>query len=182
MKKIYLSEVTKKIHFPVIQAVYSPTPKRSWYRKVINFITYRRSFKFREDYILWCPFIDQYIFIPKYFYFDGASVPKILNGLFNPTGMLLLGAGPHDFGYYYMGLFHINLKTGHLFFKPYTRNQLDQIFKNLCAYESGMKIASNVATYTVRVGGFFPWKKNKKINRNLFKDFPELYVQEEYFI
>lgn len=178
MKKIDLSKLTKEIHFPVTQAIYTPTPKRSWWRKLVNFVTYRRKFKFRQDYILWCPFLSQYIFIPNYFIFDGASVPKVLNGLFNPTGMLLLGAGPHDLGYRYKGLILVNQATSELFFQVFTKSQLDKIFKSLCIHESKMKAASSAATFVLRSFGYLGWRENRKKNSNLFKDFPELYIKE----
>ena len=169
----------KGIHFPVVQAVYTPTPKRSWWRKIANFMTYRRKFKVREDYILWIPSLARYIFVPRYFIYDGASVPKVLNGLFNPTGMLLLGALPHDFGYRYQGLFFVNPDTREIQFGAFSKKQLDQIFKDLCTYESGMKVASGAATMTLSVFGFMGWGQNRKANCNLSKDFPELFIPQE---
>lgn len=174
MKSIALSSLTKVIHFPITQAMHTPVKKKSFFKRLFNFITYRRKFTVRQDYALWCPYLDQYIFVPDCFIFDGASVPKILNGVYSSTGMLLLGALPHDFGYKYNGLFHVNLETGELFFVLYSKSELDKIFNSLNAYESGMETASNVATGTLSLLGYFAWKKHRKTNSNLYEDFPQL--------
>lgn len=166
----------KGIHFPIVQAIYTPTPKRSWWQKLKNFITYRRKFKVREDYILWVPSLSRFIFVPEYFVYDGASVPKILNGLFNPTGMLLLGALPHDFGYRYNGLFFVNPVTREIQFSAFSKKQLDIIFKDLCIHESKMKAASYVATFTLSFAGFMSWNEHRKNNRTPQADFPQLFV------
>lgn len=173
------ADLPKSIHFPIVQAVYTPTPKRSWWDKIVNFTTYRRKFKVRENYILWVPSINRFVFVPKYFIYDGASVPKILNGLFNPTGMLLLGALPHDFGYRYHGLLFVNPQTREIQFSAFSKKQLDQIFKDLCIYESGLKFASTTASYTLSLFGFLGWNKNRKDNNILRTDFPQIFVPDE---
>jgi hypothetical protein len=177
MKTINLSLYSNKIHFPVTQAL--PTEiSTNFFKELWNFVTFRRKFKVREDYCLYIPSLDIWIFVPAYFIFDGASVPKILNGLYSPTGMLLLGALPHDFGYRYKGLFHVI--SGRLKFVPYTKNELDSLFQTLCGYESGMTKASAVATFTLGVAGFLGWRENRKRNCNLRIDFPELFVSEDF--
>lgn len=172
-------KLSKEIHFPIIQAVYRQTPKRNWWSKLTNFITYRRKFKVRIDYILWCPSLSKFIFVPSYFVYDGASVPKILNGIFNPTGMLLLGALPHDFGYRYQGLFLVNPDTKEIEFSAFSKKQLDIIFKDLCIYESKMKAASSVATFTLKIFGFMSWKEHVKNSNTPQKDFPQLFIPSE---
>jgi len=177
MKVIDLSLCSGDLHFPVVQAL--PTKiQKNFFKRLFGFVTYRRSWKVREDYCLWVPSLSAWIFLPNQFVFDGASVPKLLGGLFSPTGMLLLGAAPHDFGYRYKGLFHVD-HMGCLKFVPYTKKQLDKIFKHLCSYESGMTKASSVATFTLGIAGFTGWNQNRKENRELTCDFPELFVPEE---
>ena len=177
MKHINLSLCSGELYFPITQAL--PTEQtRSFFKRVWNFSTYKRKFKVKYDYCLYVPSLAKWIFIPAYFIFDGASVPKILNWLYNPTGMLLLGATPHDFGYRYEGLIHVNHR-GQLEFVSYTKKELDKIFGSLCAYESGMPLASGVATKTLSLVGFIGWKKNRKKNCVLEKDFPELFCPED---
>lgn len=177
MKIIDLSLCTGDVHFPVIQAL--PTViEDSFFKEMWNFLTYRRKWKVKEDYCLWVPAIARWVFVPKYFIFDGASVPKALYGLFSPNGMLLLGALPHDFGYRYQGLLHVDHK-GYLFFQSYTKNELDSIFCDLCIFESGMDKMATGATLTLSVCGFLGWKENRKRNAVLMDDFPELFTLEE---
>ena len=176
MKTINVKKCTGGIHFPIIRAL--PTIREeNFFKRLFSFLTYRRKWQIQVDYCLWVPSLASWIFLPKRFVFDGASAPKILNNLFSPMGMLLFGAGPHDFGYRYKGLIHIDAK-GCLRFVSYDQKELDNIFNHLCAYESGMKIAANIATGTLRVVGSKAWKENRKGNHILEDDFPELFVSE----
>ncbi len=175
MKIIDTSDFTKEIHFPVTKAIYNIAPKRVWYQKIVNFITYRRWFEVDADYVLWVPILGSYIFVPKTFLFDGASVPKILNSIFSPTGILLLGALPHDFGYRYEKLILIDEMTGELYIRSFTKSELDEIFESLCVWESGFKKASAVAEKTLALAGSIGWRENRKKNSNLHDDFPEIF-------
>ncbi len=179
MKILDTSEFTKEIHFPTVQAIYKKPPKRTWYQKILKFLTYRRWFEVQNDYVLWIPLLDSYIFIPASFVFDGASVPKVLNGLFNTNGILLLGALPHDFGYRYNGLLRIAEETGSLYFKKFSKNELDRIFGNLCAWESEFPKASFVAEKTLSLFGFLGWKENRNANNILSDDFPSIFAELE---
>jgi len=177
MKVLNLSLCTGDLHFPIVQALPTEIEKNP-IKRLFKFMTYRRKWKIQEDYCLWVPSLAVWIFIPQFFVFDGASVPKILNNLYSPTGMLLLGAAPHDFGYRYEGLMQVDYR-GCINFVPYTKKELDDIFDSLCAYESGMPKASKVATVTLSAVGFLGWNENRKANHVLMSDFPELFVPEE---
>lgn len=179
MKHIDLSMCSPDIYLPITQGV-PMVIVDNFFKRLWKFSTFRRKFKVREDYCLWVPKLGTWIFVPKYFVYDGASIPKILNSLYSPTGVLLLGALPHDFGYRYEGLFHVDHRGG-LYFVSYNKKQLDSIFDTLCEYESGMGKASAIATVTLSVAGFLGWRENRKKNCNLREDFPELFVQEEHY-
>lgn len=174
MKTVDITNCTGDIHFPIIRAL-PAVKKKSFFKRIFNFVTYRRKWEICKDYCLWVPSLSSWIFLPERFVFDGASIPKLLNNIFSPTGMLLFGAAPHDFGYRYEGLIQID-HEGNLQFISYSKKELDNIFKHLCAYESGMNKASSVATATLRVAGFVGWKENRKANCVLRDDFPELFV------
>ena len=131
MKILDTAGFTKEIHFPIARAVYKVPPKRTWYQKIVKFLVYRRWSEIMSDYVLWVPVLDSYIFIPTAFLSDGASVPKILNSLFNTNGMLLLGAWPHDFGYRYKCLILVDEITGELYTRSFTKTELDEIFESL---------------------------------------------------
>lgn len=174
-KKLNTNRLIGGLHFPIIQALPTDIEKNA-FKRFFKFLKYRRKFQITEDYCLWVPSINKWIFLPKGFEFDGASVPKILNSLYSPTGMLFLGAAPHDFGYRYKGLLHMGHK-GYLHFTSYTKKELDVIFRALCAYESNMKKASSVATLALSAFGFLGWNENRKANQKLMDDFPELYKE-----
>ena len=176
MRIIDMTTVTKEIHFPDTRAVYKPPPPKTWYPNLFRFFTYRRWFEVRKDYILWVPVLQAYIFIPNTFLFDGASVPKILNSLFSPTGMLLLGALPHDFGYRYECLMLVDPMTGELYVRNFTKKELDLLFRYLCTYESGLNKASAVAEFTLSFAGYIGWRQNRKADKDLEYDFPGLFA------
>lgn len=180
MKPIMMEKLTKEVLFPVVQAIPSNYKNRGFFKRLFYFITYRRKFKVLSDYCLYIPSLDAWLFIPKGFIYDGASVPKILNGVFSPTGMLLLGAAPHDFGYRYEGLMFVKVvdNVGELYYKAYSKEELDALFNELNALESGMKKASKTATFVLSLVGFTGWIENRRKNCNLHADFPELFIQE----
>ena len=90
-----------------------------------------------------------------------------------------MGALPHDFGYRYECLILVNSMTGVITIKPFLKSELDNIFQNLCEWESGFKIASAIAKNTLSVAGFIGWEENRKGNHNIHLDFPMLFIPEE---
>lgn len=177
MRIINMDAVTKDIHFPIQNAVYKEAPDRTWYQKLFKFFTYKRWFEIRKEYVLWVPLLESYIFIPEGFLYDLASVPKLLNGIFNSNGMLLLGALPHDFGYRYECLILVNEMTGEIYTRPFTKSELDGIFESLCAWESKFLKASKLARITLGVAGSIGWKENRKANHILYDEFPGLFAE-----
>ncbi len=174
-----MTRLTQDIHFPVTRAVYKEAPKRNWFQKLWKFITYKRNYELREDYILWIPAKSLFLYIPAPFFYDNASVPKLLSSLFNPDGMLLLGALPHDFGYRYKHLIFINPFTGELYLEDYNKVELDHLFQYLCGYESKFEKASAVAGTGLSLFGFAGWNSNRKKDSRLYEDFPELFTEED---
>ncbi len=175
MKQIPKRNLTKKIHFPKIEPVYEELIKQNISKRIWKFITKRRKFKITTDYICWCSHINKFIFIPKKFIYDGASVPKILNFIYTTIGILFYGAGPHDFGYKYNGLLLVNEKTLELYFQQFSRLDLDSIFKQLCIEESNMPKAISFATLVVRLTGKNIFKQHHKNNNLCNNDFPTVY-------
>jgi len=178
MNTTNLEKLDKTFHFPITRAIPEPRKEVPLYKRLLKFGMYRRKFEIMEDYILWIPWEASYLFIPKGFIFDGASVPKILNGLYSPTGVLLGGAGPHDFGYRYKALLFVNVITGDLYIDNRTKAELDNTFQSLCERESGMVIASGAATLMLSICGFIGWRQNKKTRIDIQKDFPHLIIED----
>ena len=167
-------QFTKTIHFPVVQAI--PTPPVPWYKKLFSvFIGERRQWEIMEDYVIWSNFLQVFIFIPKGFIYDGASVPKLLNSIYSPVGSLFLGSGPHDLGYRYEGLLLINT-DGYIFFKKYSRKELDHAFQDFCALESHLNSSSYFATTLLHIVGIPTWRNHRKQIHDIHKDFPNLHI------
>lgn len=124
----------KDLSFPIVQAV----PEQHIHgclKKLYRFLTYRRKWKVMEDYAVWSDVLKTLIIIPEGFIFDGASVPKIFHSILGPTGLLLLGACPHDFGYRYSGLITLDPMELTAKFVNYSKQDMDNLFEELCAKE-----------------------------------------------
>ena len=161
--------------FPIIQAI-PIIQEKSTMKKMFKFGTFRRRYRVIEDYFCWCTYLKKRIFIPKNFIFDGASIPKVINGLYSPTGVLFYGALPHDFGYKFNGLLLVESPRVHLVnFQKFSKNKLDKIFKELCIQENGMKFGSSVATFALKLFGSFAWEEHRKNNSNLKEEHPFIF-------
>lgn len=175
--KINPGLLTKDIRFPIIQPIAEDHPKNIFSRAK-KFLTYRRRFSICAPAVIWSDYIKEYIYLPKTFIFDGASVPKALNNFYGPTGILLYGAPPHDFGYRYAGLLLVDQDTLEVFFEPYSKTTLDKIFKQHCTAENGLPKASFVARLGLKIGGWVSWRKHRKANKILQDDFPVFFSGE----
>jgi hypothetical protein len=174
MKSIDSSLLTKEIHFPVIRPVLSPTPSRNIFIQMYRFLVFSRRFCLLEHHIFWIPILERFCFIPKTFVYDGASVPKILNFLYMATGLLFYGSLPHDFGYQYAGLLLVNSNSNRIEFEHFTKHELDIIFEQLSAMESGMPIMSKLARIIgLGLPGIIVWKRYRKKNNNWYSDFKQ---------
>lgn len=176
-KRVDPSILNKKICFPDVRAI--PAPKvKTIFEKIKKFLTYRRQWLVREDYVVWSETLKCYIFVPKRFIFDGASVPKFLHSILGPTGVLLLGACPHDEGYCYGGFILADPKFGTLTFINIPKLTMDKVFQELCSKENSLGIVTTLAKLTLTVFGNIAWERCRKENRSLIEDFPELYEME----
>ena len=185
MLKMKKEKLTKKNYFPLIQPQLIKK-ENNFFKKILKFWLFLRKYQLMDDYIIWCEYLKRFIFIPKSFIYDGASVPKLLNGIFGTTGVLFFGALPHDFGYNYNGLLLLDdILDGfyqedcpsnyEIYFKKFSKNELDKIFRELCTQESGMKFGSYVATFALTLFGFFDWNRKRKNKSKLNRDFPQLF-------
>lgn len=176
MIKFDVSKLTKELHLPILRGVLE-TKEISFFRRILRFFSFNRKFEVMEDYILWWEDIQKFILIPKTFIYDGASVPKLLGTIYSTVGVLFLGAGPHDVGYRYEGLFLIDPITGELIFQKMSKDELDVLFDELCRQETGMSTATRLAKYVLTIAGILPWKKYRKENHKPENDFPFLYEE-----
>lgn len=169
--------LTTALHFPKVQGVVESKPINVL-SKFKKFFTYRRKWEVIEDYIIWSEFLKSFILIPKSFPFDGASVPKVLHSALNSTGILLLGAGPHDFGYRYKCLILVHPLSGQIHCKKFNRKELDRIFESLCSRESGLPVVSKISKGVLRMFGSISWRAKRNIGNNAFADFPHLFIDK----
>ncbi|MCP3683311.1 MAG: hypothetical protein GY861_11535 [bacterium] len=167
-----LNPLTKEPHFPIIRAVLNPI--KGW-RKLFSIFTYSRKWEVMEDYFLWSDSLQRYIFIPKGFIYDAASVLKLLKSIYSGVGILFMGSGPHDFGYRYNGLLTVNKKF-EVIFLPCTKFELDKIFNGLCIEENKLPIGTSLATGMLLIAGYPSWWKHRRKNKNANADFPELFI------
>ena len=173
MKIITLDKLNKKLFFPTVRAIPSKT-NLSILQKINKFLTDRREWEVREDYVIWCDYLQKYIFVPKGFIFDAASIPKIFHSILGSVGILLLGSCPHDEGYRYGGFVHVN-PDGTLFFKEYPKKEIDNVFVSLCQKESSLGAVVKIAKLIFILFGSIAWKNARKNNHNINKDFPGLF-------
>ena len=128
-----------------------------------------RKWKFGQDYVIYYQKENKYIYIPKGFCIDGASVPKILSNIYSSISILFLGAIPHDFGYKYNGLLILNTNTKQLHLETYTRETLDIIFRDINIQFNNLPYITQYAYLALKTFGFFAWDNHRKIN-SLFSD------------
>lgn len=185
---VIIKKLTKDIHFPVVQAIPDEEHVRFW-EKVKKFLFYRRQWEVVQNHAIWSPFFHRWIFLPKGFVYDGASVPKVLHSLLGPTGILLLGSGPHDEGYKYAGLIFFRpvdkgiskgLEVeGDLVFQLISKFELDRMFRSLCKRESSLGVSTLLATLSVMIFGIFTWRGYREKGSgitSLCKDFPDIKI------
>jgi hypothetical protein len=165
-------KLDRSIHFPTLTPIIDIKPYTIW-GHIKKFLTDRRRFLVEHDYYLWIAEIKMFIYIPKGFIYDGASVPKFFYSIFSPTGMLFFGSGPHDEGYRYKGLYLMN-EFGKMYFVPFSKRELDKIFGHLCEMESGLVIAPYVAQFMLTLFGFTGWLSARWNNKHHKLDFPHV--------
>jgi len=145
-------------------------------KRTKNFFTLKRQWQIKEESCIYSPLLKQFIYIPNEFIIDGASVPKVLHGFFGAIGILFYGSIPHDFAYRYKGLLLVNNATKNIYFKGFSKSEADHIFKDICLVEQEKRAVSiTVAKTALSFFGFTGWNSNRKMNRNLIEDFPELF-------
>lgn len=103
--------------------------------------------------------------IPQGFTFDGASVPKPLQFICSPMGILLYAAIIHDFGYRYSALLKANKEPS----KALSRTEVDLMFYKINLELNQLRLLSYLTYLAVRCGGYFIWKRHRANENNLLK-------------
>lgn len=167
----------KTLRFPLMQPLMTEKPNKNFLGKVISFVTFTRKYIIKEEkYLIWSEYLQRYIHIPFNFWWDGASVPKTLSFAYRAMGVLGLGAIPHDFSYRYAGFIVYHPDLDELHFESCTRKESDGVLQEISITESFMPKSVKTATKTLRLVGGAAWKKWRKEDRDVRKDFPDLNI------
>lgn len=156
-----------KIKMPVLRPIPLDISGLPWYKRLLAYFS-RRNWELMGDYELYIPWLDETWFIPKGFIFDGASVPRFLWPIINPTGVLLLGSLFHDFGYRYKCQLTkiegkiIITKKGKLFF--------DSNFRKINNMVNGSYIMNGAAWFFLVILGY-GWIIARLKNKDVEVDF-----------
>lgn len=108
-----------------------------------------------KEFIFWSARFQKSIVVPRWFVYDGASVPKAFRSIVSKAGPLEYASIPHDFGY--------TLPAYHPDFKGLKRKDWDLILQDFCK-QQGMKWRKYKYTYlAVRAGGSGPYRDTDKL-------------------
>jgi len=155
------------------------TPK-NFFRKFLGVFTHRRWWLVEEDYFLYVRSLGGYIFIPKGFVLDFASISKLFWPIMSPTGALLVGSIPHDFGYKYGLLLICSTEESSIFREhEVTRGQLDSILAEVTDITCGVALPGALAKAGLALGGWVAWNKYRKENSDFRVDLPYLNAIKE---
>ncbi len=138
-------------------------PKDPYMKRLLAFLFKRPEFMLTEDYFTYIHTIDAWVWCPKNFVFDFASVPKVLP-LLNPTGVLAYPAVPHDFIYRFGGLLVSYAPDTPYTFRELTRPQGDFIFKEQAQFANGLGILNTLATRSLTLFGGMNFKPRDVFN------------------
>ena len=149
---------------PVLKPVPIGTKGRPWFKKIRRWLFGVRKWELVFDYYIYLPWLEKEVKVPGGFIFDGASVPKPLWPLLNPTGILLIPGLLHDYGYKYNCWLDeednkIFDKAGQKFF--------DQQFGKVAMYVNDMKFLDKNAFYALRLFGFKAWNDHRKEDKKI---------------
>lgn len=155
------------ITMPEMRPVIIPTKGLPWHKRFFTHFQ-RRKWEITEDYYLFIPDLNEILFIPKGFIFDGASVPRAFWPLINPTGILLIGSLFHDFGYRYNCFLN---GTGRVIHANAGRAFFDQQIKDINIYVNDVHSMNTIAWGVLKAFGCFAWNGRRKENANVVEDF-----------
>lgn len=145
------------IDFPTVKRLQHVNPNDGYFKRVWTMLTKRPKYIIREDYFCWIPQADAWMWLPKNFVYDFASIPRIMP-IITPMGIFAYPASPHDCIYRFRTLL-LSKGPGEKFVPVFfTRKEADLIFQHLANKASSMEILSFIATGMLRVFGGVNYK------------------------
>jgi hypothetical protein len=100
--------------------------------------------------------------IPTGFVCDCTSTPKFLRLVVSPTGIMLVGAVVHDYGYAHGSLLLASKEST----EKYSQRHMDKIFRDINIQVNGFTSINYIAYYILRTLGFFTWYTHRGRNKN----------------
>jgi len=152
------------IDMPTLKPIPIETKGKSPLVRIWRWITSIRYWEVVEDYEYELP-NGPTIVIPKYFRFDGASIPKPLWMILSPTGLLLIPGLIHDYGYRHGYLWALNEEESAFKYKiGADRKDWDRIFWRVGIDVNGVYLVDCLSWLALAIGGKRAWGLNRKRN------------------
>lgn len=152
------------IAMPLLKPVPILTKGLPLWKKILILFTHVRKWELVSDWLFVLP-NGITIVIPGRFVMDGASTPRFLWGILEPTGILLIQGIIHDFGYRYDYLW-IQLPDGSRT-KIYVgagRKHWDDLFLSVGQTLTEMTITGWLSWVMLRIFGSIAWRENRELN------------------
>jgi hypothetical protein len=149
-----------------------------FWARLWKMVRYKRLWLMEEPLILYVPWLNRTFFIPKGYVLDFASIPKWFWPILSPTGFMLLGSIPHDFGFQYGGL--IEIVDGQILeFNEWTKHELDTLLLDITKCVARSAIPGNLAGIGLFAGSWVPWKKYRKQGQDVYADYPQFLTRTD---
>ena len=149
---------------PILKPVRIPTKNLGWFTGLHKWFTAKRVWRVHQDWYFTCPDIGFICVIPQGFVFDGASIPRPLWWFLSPTGIMLIPGLVHDFAYRYDFLLAFRAGKKVPIRVNFGKVYWDMVFRELAREVNDVLLLHWVVWVCVAGGGYFAWKKNRKLN------------------
>ena len=155
------------VDMPLLRPIPIPTKKRCFLAKPFVWLMEPRQWEVMKD---WCYLLRKdgqtiKLIVPAGFYFDGASIPRLLWFFLSPTGLFLIPGLVHDYGYRYDQMWQVAPNGRIIAFPNPPKNgkcYWDNLFFKMGRQMNGFWILNALAWVGVVCGGCFTWRKHKK--------------------
>lgn len=150
---------------PILRPIPIVTRGLPFWRKVWVLLTAQRQWELVDNWVFMLP-CGVYIIIPKGFIMDGASTPKFMWGILDPTGILLLQGIVHDYGYRFDYLWaYDNDRQLYKLYGGRGRKFWDDLFLAIGRDVVDLQVTGYLSYGMLRLLGWIAWNKNRKLNQ-----------------
>lgn len=144
--------------YPVLKPLPLLNQTGAGYFKRLKQLFIRRNYILVEDFFLYTELLDGWLYIPRNFVYDNASIPFWLRGFSSPDGPLLFGSIPHDFGCRFGCVLFASYNGGPFEVRDLEKEDIDKLFRTLNDRQNELYIFNSLAYCAVRIGGFFSYR------------------------